>query len=117
MLLLRTIFNQRLKLRNSIMKIHDDKKRERIYTHRKTILDKEALIRMLPKWDINKFNLLLDALKQKEVIEITGTEAKIFLLPLTEKELKNSETTHQPILTPDESELLTLLTRQSTNSQ
>jgi hypothetical protein len=57
--------------------------------------------------------LVLIALEQKEVIEITGDEAKIFLLPISEKEFKNNETTHQPILTPDESELLTLLTRQS----
>ena len=98
------------------MKIHDDKKRERIYTHRKTILDKEVLNSMLPTWGINKFNLVLDALKQKEVIEITGDEARIFLLPISQKELMNSETPHQPILTPDESELLTLLTRQSITS-
>ena len=98
------------------MKIQDDKKRERIYTHRKTILDKEVLLGMLPGWHKNKFNLALDALKQKEVIEITGDEAKIFLILISENEFKNSETTHQPILTPDESELLTLLTRQSTTS-
>ena len=101
------------------MKIQDDKKRERIYTHRKTILNKELLIGMLPGWNKNKFNLLLNSLKQKEVIEITGDEVKISLLPISEKEfknVKNNETIHESFLTDDESELLTLLSMQSTNS-
>ncbi len=35
------------------MKIQDDKKRERIYTHNKTILNKEELIGKLPGWNKN----------------------------------------------------------------
>ena len=102
------------------MKIQDDKKRERIYTHNKTILNKEELIGKLPGWNKNKFNLVLIALEQKEVIEITGNEVKIFLLPIAEKEfknVKNNETIHQSFLTDDESELLTLLSMQSKISQ
>ncbi|MHB9012820.1 MAG: hypothetical protein ACYC49_11440 [Ignavibacteriaceae bacterium] len=102
------------------MKIQDDKKRERIYTHHKVILNKEVLIGMLSGWTKKKFNEILEMLKQKEVIEITGNEVKIFLLPISEKEfknVKNNETIHQSFLTDDESELLTLLTMQSTASQ
>jgi hypothetical protein len=98
------------------MKIQDDKKRERIYTHNKTILNKEVLIGMLPGWNKNKFNMVLKALKQKEVIEIIGNEVKIFLLPISEKEYKNvlnNETIHQSFLTADESELLILLSMES----
>jgi hypothetical protein len=101
------------------MKTNDDKKRERIYTHHKTILDTEKLIDMLPGWDKKKFNEILEALKQKDVIEITGNEVKIFILPISEKEYKNvldNETIHQSIFTADESELLTLLSMQSTAS-
>ena len=102
------------------MKIQDDKKRERIYTHHKAILNKKELIGMLPGWTKKKFNEILEMLKQKEVIEITGNEVKIFYLPISEKEYKNvlnDETIHQSFLTSDESELLTLLTMQSTASQ
>ena len=102
------------------MKIQDDKKRERIYKHHKAILNKEELIGMLSGWTKKKFNEILEMLKQKEVIEITGNEVKIFYLPISEKEYKNvlnNETIHQPFLTSDESELLTLLTMQSTASQ
>jgi len=102
------------------MKIQDDKKRERIYTHNKTILNKEVLIDLLPGWNKNKFNLVLKSLKQKEVIEITGKEVKLFLLPISEKEfknVKNNETIHQSFLTDDESELLTLLSMESAISQ
>jgi|GEM_PF-2155816 len=101
------------------MNVHDDKKRERIYTHQKTILDRDKLIGMLPGWDKNKFNKTIDALKQKEVIDINGDEIKIFILPLSSKEYKNvlnNETIHQSIFTEDESELLTLLSMQSTVS-
>ena len=99
------------------MKIQDDKKRERIYTHHKAILNKEVLIDMLSGWTKKKFNEILEMLKQKEVIEITGNEVKIFLLPISGKEYKNvlnNETIHQSFLTADESELLTLLSMQST---
>ena len=102
------------------MKIHDDKKRERIYTHNKTILNKEELIGKLPGWNKHKFNLALEALELKEVIEITGNEVKIFLLPLSEKEfknVKNNEIIHESFLTDDESELLTLLSMESKISQ
>lgn len=102
------------------MKIHDDKKRERIYTHNKTILNKEELIGKLPGWNKHKFNLALEALEQKEVIEIIGNEVKIFLLPLSEKEfknVKNNEIIHESFLTDDESELLTLLSMESKISQ
>ncbi|MHB8336941.1 MAG: hypothetical protein ACYDEE_05970 [Ignavibacteriaceae bacterium] len=98
------------------MKIQDDKKRERIYTHHKVILNKEVLI-VLSGWTKKKFNEILEMLKQKEVIEITGNEVKIFILPISDKEfknVKNDETIHQPFLTADESELLTLLSMQST---
>jgi len=102
------------------MKIQDDKKRERIYTHHKTILNKEELIGMLSGWTKKKFNEILEMLKQKEVIEITGNEVKIFILPISDKEYKNvlnNETIYQSFLTADESELLTLLSMQSTASQ
>ena len=101
------------------MKTNEDKKRERIYTHHKTILDTAKLIGLLPGWDKKKFNETLEALKQKDVIEITGNEVKIFILPTSGKEYKNvlnNETIHQSIFTADESELLTLLSMQSTVS-
>ena len=101
------------------MNTHENKKRERIYTHNKTILDKEKLIAMLPGWNKKKFNNILEALKQKEVIDISGNEVKIFLLPITEKEYKNvlnDKTIHHSDFTDDESELLTLLSMQSTVS-
>ncbi len=101
------------------MKTNDDKKRERIYTHNKTVLDKEKFISMLPGWDQKKLNKILESLKQKEVIEINGDIVKIFLLPISEKEYKNvsnDETIHESLFTEDESELLTLLSTQSTVS-
>ena len=99
------------------MKIQDDKKRERIYTHHKAILNKEELIGMLSGWSKKKLNDILEMLKQKDVIEVTGNEVKIFIIPISEKEfknVKNDETIHQPFLTADESELLSLLSMQST---
>ncbi len=101
------------------MNIHDTKKRERIYTHNKTILDREKFISMLPGWDKKKFNIILESLKQKEVIEITGDVVKIFLLPIAEKEYKNvsnNETILESLFTAEESELLTFLSSQSTVS-
>jgi hypothetical protein len=101
------------------MKTNDDKKRERIYTHNKTVLDKEKFISMLPGWDKKKLNKILELLKQKEVIEINGDVVRIFLLPISEKEYKNvldDETIHESLFTDDESELLTLLSTQSTVS-
>ena len=101
------------------MKIHDNKKRERIYTHNKLILEREKLLTMLPGWSINKFNKILEALTQKEVIEISNNEVKIFILPISEEEYKhvlNNETIHQSMFTDEESELLTLLSMQSTVS-
>ncbi len=98
------------------MKIQDNKKRERIYTHNKTVLDREKLLALLPGWSIKKFNKILEALKQKEVIEISDNEVKIFILPISEKEYKhvmNNETIHHSLFTDDESELLTLLSMQS----
>ncbi|MHB1688727.1 MAG: hypothetical protein ACYCVH_15345 [Ignavibacteriaceae bacterium] len=98
------------------MNIQDDKKRERIYTHHKTVLNKEELISKLSGWNLKKFNKVLISLKQKEVIEISGIEVKIFILPITEIEFKdviNNKAKHQSILTGDESELLTLLSMQS----
>ena len=101
------------------MNIHEDKKRERIYTHHKTILDRDKLIGMLPGWDKKKFNKIIETLKQKEVIEITGDEVKLFILPISAKEYKNvlnNETIHHSLFNADESELLTLLSMQSTDS-
>lgn len=101
------------------MNIHDTKKRERIYTHNKTILDREKFISLLPGWDKIKFNKILESLKQKEVIEITGDVVKIFLLPIAEKEYKNvsnNETILESLFTAEESELLTFLSSQSTVS-
>ena len=101
------------------MKTNDDKKRERIYTHNKTVLDKEKFISMLPGWDQKKLNKILESLKQKEVIEIIGDVVKIFLLPIAVKEYKNvsnNETLLESLFTADESELLTLLSSQSTAS-
>ena len=98
------------------MNIQDDKKRERIYTHHKTVLNKKELISKMPGWNLKKFNKVLYSLKQKEVIEVSGIEVKIFILPITEKEFKNvinDKAKHQSILTGDESELLTLLSMQS----
>ncbi|MHB8579792.1 MAG: hypothetical protein ACYDA4_08020 [Ignavibacteriaceae bacterium] len=98
------------------MNIQDDKKRERIYTHHKTVLDKKELLKKLPGWNLSKFNRALDSLKQNEVIEVIGNEVKIFLLPISEKESKDAhvdKVNYKPILTEDESELLTLLTIQS----
>ncbi|MCL5028608.1 MAG: hypothetical protein M1480_06260 [Bacteroidetes bacterium] len=101
------------------MNIHDTKKRERIYTHNKTILDKEKFISMLPGWNKKKFNKILESLTQKEVIEIKGDVVKIFLLPTSEKGYKNvtnNETILESHFTDDESELLILLSTQSTVS-
>jgi hypothetical protein len=98
------------------MSIQDDKKRERIYTHHKTVLNKKELIKKLPGWDLNKFDRVLDSLKQKEVIETIGNEVKIFMLPAAEKEVidaNDMEANHKSRLTEDESELLTLLSMQS----
>ena len=78
------------------MSIQDDKKRERIYTHHKTVLNKKELIKKLPGWNLNKFDRVLDSLKQKEVIDVNDMEAN-----------------HKSRLTEDESELLTLLSMQS----
>ncbi len=98
------------------MKIHDNKRRERIYTHNKTVLEREKLLAMLPGWSIKKFNKILEALKQKEVIEVSNNEVKFFILPISEKEYKHvlkNETIHQSQFTDEESELLTLLSMQS----
>ncbi|MHB8337032.1 MAG: hypothetical protein ACYC6P_12765 [Ignavibacteriaceae bacterium] len=98
------------------MNIQDDKKRERIYTHHKTVLNKKGLLKKLPGWDLSKFDKVLDTLKQNEVIEVIGNEVKIFLLPISEKEFKDvrdNNVKYKPLLTEEESELLTLLTNQS----
>jgi hypothetical protein len=96
------------------MIIHDDKKRERIYTHHKTVLNKKELLEKLPGWNINKFDRVIDSLKQKEVIEGLGNEVKIFMLPASGNEVADhDETNHKSLLTEDESELLTLLSMQS----
>ena len=99
------------------MHIHEDKKRERIYTHHKAILDRDKLMGMLPGWSKTKFNKIIESLKQKEVIEITGDEVKLFILPISAKEYKNvlnNETIHPSLFTADESEMLALLSMQST---
>jgi hypothetical protein len=98
------------------MNIHDDKKRERIYTHHKTVLNKKEFIKKLPGWDINKFDMVLNSLKQKEIIEVNGVDIKIFMLPAFEKEIlevNDNKANHNSHLTDNESELLTLLSLQS----
>ncbi len=98
------------------MNIQDDKKRERIYTHHKTVLNKKELISKLPGWNLKRLNKVLDSLKQKEVIEITGIEVKIFIIPISQKEfieVHNNKAKHNSLLTEEESRLLTLLSMQS----
>jgi hypothetical protein len=98
------------------MSIQDGKKRERIYTHHKTVLNKKDLIENLPGWNVDKFDNVLDSLKQKEVIEVKGLEIKIFFLPISGKEVtgnNDNEAIHSSLLTVDESELLTMLSMQS----
>ena len=101
------------------MNIHDEKKRGRIYTHHIAILDSAKFISLLPGWNIKKLNEVLESLKQKEVIEINDNEIRIFYLPISQNEdkhLPNNDTMHQSLFTNDESELITLLTIQSTVS-
>ncbi|MDR3625721.1 MAG: hypothetical protein P4L45_02755 [Ignavibacteriaceae bacterium] len=96
------------------MKIQDDKKRERIYTHHKTVLNKKELIRKLPGWNMDKFDKVLGSLIKKEVIENAGTEVKIFILPKPPEEaIDDNEAKYNSLLTEDESELFTLLSMQS----
>ena len=97
------------------MSIQDSKKRERIYTHHKTIQNKELLLGKLPGWNMLKFDKILESLKQKEVIEISGIEIKIFSMPFKEKTSKanKNEEFDNSHLTQDETELLVMLSDQS----
>ncbi len=97
------------------MNIQDDKKRERIYTHHKTLLNKKKLISKLSGWNLKRLNNVLASLQQKELIEIAGTEVKIFIIPISHKEFidVNNKTRHISSLTEEESKLLTLLSMQS----
>lgn len=97
------------------MSIQDSKRRERIFTHHKTVLNKKALLEKLPGWDVKKFNKVLESLVQKEIIEISGIDIKIFSLPAIEKSSKknNNEELDNSHLTDDETELFVMLLDQS----
>lgn len=97
------------------MSIQDSKRRERIFTHQKTVLNKEVLLEKLPGWDMGKFNKIFESLEQKEIIEISGIDIKIFSLPANEKTNKknNDEELDNSHLTEDETELLVMLSDQS----
>ncbi len=97
------------------MSIQDIKRRERIFTRQKTVLNKEVLLEKLPGWNMGKFKKVFESLEQKEVIEISENYIKIFSLPANEKATKknDNEELDNSYLTEDETEMLVMLTDQS----
>ena len=97
------------------MSIQDSKRRERIFTHHKTVLIKEVLLEKLPGWNMDKLKKNLESLEHEEVIETSGNDIKIFNLPANEKTTKknNKEEIDNTKLTEDETELLMMLLEQS----